>query len=268
MSKHDICTFSWLGRDNLYLDEVNISTCKSLIIGCYGGNTASGAKKNEDAVWCIAGNDWQLAAILDAHNTAESATLIVDRLNHHLSQFRDIMNMSLELAIPSLQTCILELLNEPEFRLKLRAIQGETALLICAQKDGFLWWLSIGDCLVYVLHEELITLGQSALNQRHFYEWIGKVNTFELPLACYSSGIRELRQGQNIIVMVTDGLLECGSRQFEDTVHFYEHFTQSKHLSDAVQSALKSVHTEKGRDSATIIAWSVNNPRNVSYPTP
>ena len=44
-----------------------------------------------------------------------------------------------------------------------------------------------------------------------FYEWIGNVNTFDLPVPCYSTGIRELRNGKNRIVMVTDGVLECGN---------------------------------------------------------
>ena len=35
---------------------------------------------------------------------------------------------------------------------------------------------------MYVFHDELHKLGQYALNQRHFYEWIGNVNTFDLPV--------------------------------------------------------------------------------------
>ncbi len=69
-------------------------------------------------------------------------------------------------------------------------------------------------------YEELHKLGQYALNQRHFYEWIGNVNTFDLPVPCYSSGIRELRTGKNRIVMVTDGVLEW-ERRYETPVNLY-----------------------------------------------
>lgn len=34
-------------------------------------------------------------------------------------------------------------------------IKGETACLLCVRKENYIWWLSIGDCLVYVFHEEL-----------------------------------------------------------------------------------------------------------------
>ena len=50
----------------------------------------------------------------------------------------------------------------------MQKIKGETACLLCVRKENYIWWLSIGDCLVYVFHEELHKLGQYALNQRHF----------------------------------------------------------------------------------------------------
>lgn len=263
MSAETIRSYTWLGRDELHLDNPNINIYGSMIIGCYGGNSSAGAIKNEDAVWCLSSNDWQLGMIFDAHNSSDSVVYLVQLFNTLQPQIEQIMRQKFEYAFPKLQQFLLEILSEQKFR----DVQGETSVLICAHKDGFLWWFCIGDNLVCVLHPELIKLGQCALNQRSFYEWVGEVNTFDLPIACYSLGIRELRQGKNYIIMTTDGLLECGSRYFDNPTYFYNHFTQQTNLSYSVQSALKSVHTEHGKDSATIIAWVVENKRDVSYPT-
>ena len=162
-------------------------------------------------------------------------------------------------AFSSLHRHVLALFHSPVFREKCARVQGETACLICARKGPFLWWLSVGDCLVYLFHPELARLGQFALNQRSFFEWIGRANSFALPVPCYATGVRELRGGQNRIVMVTDGLLECGTRLFEDQRELYQLFAP-RHLDAAVEvgvrEALARVHQEQGRDSATVIGWS------------
>ncbi len=116
------------------------------------------------------------------------------------------------------------------------------------------------------------TLGQYALNQRSFFEWIGRANTFALPVPSYASGIRELRQGWNSIVLITDGLLEHGTRVFVDPQTFYTWFTQGQpgslaDLEANVERAVRRIHREHGRDSATVIAWSWENQREVSQPT-
>ena len=152
------------------------------------------------------------------------------------------------------------LFRSTDFRAQCRSVQGETACLICARKAQFLWWLSIGDCLVYLFHPDLARLGQYALNQRSFFEWIGRANTFDLPIPCYATGVRELRAGLNRVVMTTDGLIECGSRPFEDPHRLDAIFNpedQGPHadLEASTVAALSRVREERGRDSATVIAW-------------
>ncbi|EAO52552.1 hypothetical protein RBTH_08188 [Bacillus thuringiensis serovar israelensis ATCC 35646] len=75
-------------------------------------------------------------------------------------------------------------------------------MLTMCKKRKYIWWLSIGDCLVYVFHEELHKLGQYALNQRHFYEWIGNVTHWITLFWVISSVFRELRTGRTRIVML------------------------------------------------------------------
>lgn len=52
----DIQTFRWLGCETMHLDQVVTTPCGHVIVGCYGGHSAAGADRNEDAclVWCAA----------------------------------------------------------------------------------------------------------------------------------------------------------------------------------------------------------------------
>ena len=110
----------------------------------------------------------------------------------------------------------------------------------------------------------MVRLGQFALNQRQFFEWIGRVNTFALPVPCYTTGVRELRGGRNIVILATDGLLECGARPFEEPRALYRAFfappDAAPDLAARVTALLGRVHQERGRDSATVIAWACENP--------
>jgi serine/threonine protein phosphatase PrpC len=235
----------------------------------------AGAEKNEDAalVWCADDASWTIAMLLDAHTSGESASVVMQAIAEMESEIIAALAGPVPSAFPTIQRAITRCFSSESLKAKCRQLRGETACLICAQKGRFLWWFSIGDCLVYVLHPELANLRQYSLNQRNFFEWIGKVNTFELPVPCYSSGVRELRQGPNRIVMVTDGLLECAERPFENGSYFCDFFApndfdQSVRVQDPVQNALSWVHRSMGRDSATIISWDVENTDSVwTYPS-
>jgi len=178
------------------------------------------------------------------------------------------MNEPIETVFRFIENHIITIFQSPSFKEKCKRVKGETACLICVRKENYIWWLSIGDCLVYVFHDELHKLGQYTLNQRHFYEWIGNVNTFDLPVPCYSSGIRELRTGKNRIVMVTDGVLECGERRYETPLNLYNDMNGNNiGLKENIHNVLEHVHHQFGRDSATIISWDVENKGNATYPS-
>jgi serine/threonine protein phosphatase PrpC len=263
-------TFRWLGSENAYLDTLFTTSCGDVIIGCYGGSTLSGAHRNEDAalVWCGTDGGWKFAVILDAHKTAQSAELVLNTIELEQEKITKILSQAVEAAFPLLHQFLVGSFSSETFRRRCKQIQGETACLVCVQKEQFLLWFSVGDCLVYLLHSELAQFGQYTLNQRNFFEWIGQVNTFDLPVACYSSGVRELRQGESCIVMVTDGLLECGSRPFENQQYFYEVFTSPCRMEANVRNALQKVREARGGDSATVIHWRYNNlDRACVYPS-
>jgi hypothetical protein len=259
-SRPDIHTFRWLGSDPMHLDAPATTLCRHVVVGCYGGHTAAGADRNEDGalVWCASDGSWELGLLLDAHGSTQSAELLAAAIEAEVATITECLSQPVETAFTSLHQHLSSLFRSQAFRAQCRRVRGETACLICVRKDQFLWWLSTGDCIVYLFHPELARLGQFALNQRSFFEWIGQANSFDLPVPCYASGVRELRGGRSCIVIATDGLIEGGTRPFENPLRLYELFAPDDPGTDVeacVQSALSRVHEEQGRDSATIIAW-------------
>ena len=267
-------TYSWLGSEAMHLDAPHIASCGDMLIGCYGGNRAVGAYKNEDGALLLCADDgsWHFAALCDAHVSDESAQLVLQTLEAAQPAMVAALALPAPVALPKLNNLIIALFASEDFRAKCQQVEGETACLICAQKDQWLWWLSIGDCVVYLFHPELAHLGQFALNQRSFYEWVGQVNTFDLALPAYTTGIRELRQGWNCVLMVTDGLLECGSRPFEDSRVLYDLLMGDDEPREGavqarIEEALARVHAELGGDSATVIQWGYESQYPCAMPT-
>lgn len=260
--------YSWVGSDEMYLGEISVQQHGEIVLGRYGGNTSAGAKKNEDGAFVWSNGNWEFAMILDGHNSAESVALVVHTIKNEYENIKVLLEEPVETVFRSVENHLLALFQSNSFKQACQQVKGETACLICVRKENYIWWFSIGDCLVYLFHEELRKLGQYMLNQRHFYEWIGHVNTFSLPVPCYSSGIRELRTGKNRILMVTDGVLECGERRYENPLYLYQDmYENEQELTKCVQNVLKHVHHQLGRDSATMISWDYENRVYSTYPS-
>src|SRR5437899_4608688 len=148
----EIHRFRWLGSEAPHLDAPVVARCRDVVIGCYGGH--AGADKNEDGalVWCAGDGSWEFAMLLDAHASAESAGLILAAVEAEERAVTSALSQPVETAFAALQECLMTLFRSAEFRARCRRVQGETACLICARKEQFLWWLSVGDCLVYLFH--------------------------------------------------------------------------------------------------------------------
>lgn len=263
-------TFSWLGSAKPYLDEPNTTESNGVVIGRYGGFTGAGAHKNEDSalVWSSPDQGWIFATLLDAHAGSDSAAAVLELITSLREELVEDLALPTGQAFSSLQNRLLEAFSDPSFLNECRSLEGETACLICAQKGKQLWWLSVGDCVIYLFHPELAKLGQFALNQRQFFEWIGRVNSFDSPAPSFTVGTRELRGGLNHIAMLTDGLLEFGNRPFEDPKALSDIvLKRAVRPKKAVQHLLDKVHEDGGRDSATIIFWEYDNIEPVTYPS-
>lgn len=266
----DLSTFSWLGCEQPYLDRPETTKLDDVVIGRYGGCTNAGASKNEDGalVWRNARQDWVFAVLLDAHAGSDSAVAVLTLVKQLQKDLLRDLALPVEQTFSNLQAHLTGAFSATSFLDKCRSLGGETACLICVQKGKYLWWLAVGDCVVYLLHPELAELGQYALNQRQFFEWIGRVNTFESPAPSFTVGTRELRGGLNHIVMLTDGLLEFGDRPFENPEVLDEVVSRRASSTEgAVEELLEAVLEGKGRDSATVICWSYTHTGPVAYPS-
>lgn len=257
----DLLSFRWIGNQAAYIDAPNIDRCGDMLIGAYGGASEGGAFKNEDAAYilCHPQRAWRFAALVDGHYTCDSDELIFTTLDGLRERIAAAMELPAGIAFESVRSLLIEAFSSPAFREACTRVVGEASAFFCAQKGRFVFWLSVGDCLGFALHPELGGQGQFAMNQRHFYEWLGKSNIFDAEAPPFTSGVQELRTGLNSIVLVTDGLYEYPNSPFEDPTAIYG--AMGPHpgaLEMGVMRALRAVHTGRGRDSATIIAWQVD----------
>jgi serine/threonine protein phosphatase PrpC len=268
MNNDTICEFSWVGSQSNYVDNINITNINRISVGCFGGNSVAGQYKNEDGclVWSDDKGDWELVVILDAHNSAESAEIVIKQFSMHKTEILDLLALSDEKVLLGFEGVILNILQDEQFLSECRKAKGETACLIVLRKDKYLWWFSIGDCLFYLFHPELASLGQYQINQRQFYEWVGQVNTFDQIVPCYSRGIRELRKGINRVLLTTDGLVECPNEPFSNPKNIY-YVMKNHQINDGIKTLLQTIKENNVRDSTTIISWDVNIIQDVTKPS-
>lgn len=257
--------FVWSGSADPCLDGPRIQTAGRVAIGLCGGNAALGATKNEDAALVWTGADWVFAVILDAHASAESADAVLALFEAGRAELLELIGRPDPAHLLEVQAAVSRLLLAGTERLA--RVRGETACLVCYQQGGYLMWLSIGDNQLYLLHPELQRLGQFTLTVRNYFEWVGARSSLALAVPCFSSGIRELRQGINTIALVTDGLLEVGDRPFEDPARVSRELLSPAGVSGSISTMLAEVHRLGGRDSATVIAWQVDNPSQGLLPS-
>ncbi|MCG7342641.1 protein phosphatase 2C domain-containing protein [Sporosarcina sp. ACRSL] len=255
--------FSWVGSEKNFIDEKDIQSVDRVTIGRFGGNSSAGQYKNEDGCLVWIGEGWEFAAILDAHYGAESAELVIQTLEVYE---QELIRMIANPGFHDVQEKLLSIFQSDKFLEQCKKVKGETACLICIRKENYLWWFSVGDCVVYVFHPDLIALGQFQLNQRQFYEWIGRVNTFDKTVPCFSSGVRELRKGVNRIFMTTDGLLECPGEPFSNPIDLANIFN-AEQLEVAFSLLLNEIEKNNVRDSTTMIAWAVEISKQGSIPS-
>lgn len=259
--------FSWLGRDSRLLDTPVVMNIGLVTVGRYGGSSAAGATKNEDGamIWT---DDWVFAVLLDAHASSDSAAAVIRLLEKHKPEILNALTLPLQQTFRRLEEVLLGAFSSKAFEQECYALQGETACLICFQKEQFVWWFSVGDCSLYLFHPELARLGQYALSQRQFFEWIGRENAFAKTVPTYTIGVRELRKGSNYLLMATDGLLEFGTKEFEDGSRIYSLIGEHQpNGTNVVQRLLDSVHEGRGRDSATLLYWRYDVEADVSMPS-
>lgn len=254
----------WNGSIDASIDKVQSMSLEHVALGIFGGE---GNDKNEDGMIVMVGEDGSVFSVLfDAHATNSSVLY----LTHEIIMKKDLifkyLNCDTSQAIGQIEDLMENWLKSEPTLSALNALTGETAFLVCLQKGGYLWWLSVGDNSLYALHKEFSELGQYRLNQRVFYQWLGEKNAMDLAVPCYSKGTIQLRQGKTILVMLTDGVLEIDGRPFEENEKLNQYFLDFS-LEEAIQNILNEVKLLKGSDNASVIAWAYDNPMDGLRPT-
>lgn len=251
-------SFNWVGSEQSFVDQLDIQQIGPVAVGRFGGNSTAGQTKNEDGcmVWANAAEDWEFTVLLDAHQTAESAELVIAEISRLEPSINQALKLPVKQAFSQLSEILLTAFDSERFKTACSDVQGETAVLCTARKGKFLWWLSVGDCLLYLFHPELEALGEMQQNHRSFYEWIGKVNTFDLPVPCFSTGTKELRKGTNHILLTTDGLVECPNTDFSNPLEVAKRFDAVSNA-EGVTALLEEIKEKNVRDSTTILSWMI-----------
>jgi serine/threonine protein phosphatase PrpC len=241
----------WTGAEDAFLDRPEVASVDGMVIGRYGGRRDAGADKNEDAAFIRADPDglWELAAVADGHAGADSSALAVQLLDGD-QVLPALLGSPAGQALPALHAHLLSLFQAADTS----RLGGETSVVVAARRGRCVYWLSIGDCVLYVLHRELAAFGQYMLSQRSFYEWFGRVDSLRLEVPCHASGVHALRPGTSRIVLATDGLLEFGGRPYSDPGRLYDELAEGD-LPARAAHLLQTVHQDGGADSATLVAW-------------
>jgi serine/threonine protein phosphatase PrpC len=253
----------WAGGDEAFLDQPDVTSMHGMVLGRYGGRTDAGAGSNEDAAFARVGPGglWEVAAVADGHAGADSSALAV-RLLDDDPLLAEYLGLPARQALAALHAHLLSVFLAADTS----GLTGETALLVAARRDRYVYWFSIGDCVLYVLHQQLAALGQYALNQRAFYEWFGRVDSLRLEVPSYASGVHALRPGRSRIALVTDGLLEFDDRPYSDAARLYDELAAGD-LSAQAAHLMQAVHDAHGRDSATLVTWDAEAGETPIYPS-
>jgi serine/threonine protein phosphatase PrpC len=258
---------SWVGSQKDFVDKITIVSIAHVVLGRFGGNSTAGQYKNEDGciIWVNEKFDYEFVVLLDAHQTAESAKLVVTTINNMKNEIIDILTRPVNESFNELSQLLLSTFQSESFKHACKSVQGETAFLCAVRKSKYLWWFSVGDCLLHVNHPELSALHEYQQNHRSFYEWIGRVNTFELEVPCYSTGRKELRKGRNHLFLTTDGLTECPNTNFDNPKEIFSTF-ENRSNEDSVRNLLETIQAKNVRDSTTILSWYVDVEVEASQP--
>ncbi|WP_343802486.1 protein phosphatase 2C domain-containing protein [Bacillus carboniphilus] len=260
--------YHWVGSQKHFVDEIDIHNINDIVLGRFGGNSTAGQNKNEDGciVWVNEYIGYEFVVLLDAHQTAESAELVLATIQSLEDDVKSSLTLSPRESFDRLYKLLLSTFESRSFKEACKRVQGETACLCAVRKDKYLWWFSVGDCILYLNHPELSDLNEYQQNHRSFYEWIGKVNTFELEVPCFSTGTKELRQGRNHILLTTDGLVECPNVDFSNPKKIFKTFVEVTN-EGGVLILLKEIQNQNVRDSTTIISWFVDIDKAGSQPS-
>ena len=114
---------SWVGSREMCLDEISVKQYGDIVLGAYGGNISAGAKKNEDGALVWSNGEWEFAAILDGHNSAESVDLVVNTIEKEYENIKVILNEPINSVFQSVENHILTIFKSSSFKEKCKKLK-------------------------------------------------------------------------------------------------------------------------------------------------
>lgn len=249
---------SWTGANEPLLDRAATTSHGPITLGRFGGSTASGAIKNEDAAWALWDRVWTMGAVLDAHNGSDGAERVLQILDEAADSFRTVLNRDGELGVREVQRILKGALSSPAALERLGQCSGETSFLATISVGRILWWFSVGDCFGALIHPDTAHLGGALFAGRQYFQWVGRVNSFGISPAAFSSGVVRLRTGTSRITLYTDGCAAVAGSPLGESAGVIALLSDGT-PHEAAARALALAAGGHGRDSASILVWDCEN---------
>ncbi len=129
---------SWVGNESAFVDQIDIQTIGHVAVGRFGGCSRAGQTKNEDGCLIWLGDDWEFTLVLDAHDTAESASAVVRQMTRHQQEIEQTLHQPVEQAFSSLEQLLLGLVAGRSFSDDLpERTRGDGLFVPCAKRKIF-----------------------------------------------------------------------------------------------------------------------------------
>ncbi|MFP7494643.1 hypothetical protein SFC66_12710 [Terribacillus saccharophilus] len=251
-------SFNWNGEIKSYLDQVDLNRYQHVWIGRFGGSIAHGAFKNENGCLIFTGSDWELAVIMGAEHTVESATFIADSLILRQRKIMETLDEDVSSAMKKIDSFLMSMFNSVRFRSTAAKVTGNSSCLISVRKAGYLYWLSIGENALFHLSSSLNRSNSIQLNQQSSFSRIGADNTFDQEVPAYNMGIVPLTKGSNHILLSTIGLQSFPVSPYKSASRLQRTFKQSHSMPYFIQTLLRNAQAAGAAESITLIGWDIN----------
>lgn len=251
-------SYSWNGEMKSYLDQVDLHRYQHIWIGRFGGSIAHGAYKNEDACLIFTGSDWELAAIMGAEHTVESAAFIADSLILRQRKIIETLEEDVSSAIKKIDSFLMSMFNSVRFRSTAAKVNGNSSCLIAVRKAGYLYWLSIGENALFHLSSISDHSSSIQLNQQNRSSRIGADNTFDQEVPAYNMGIIPLADGSNHILLSTIGLQCFPVSPYKNAFRLQRAFNKSESAPHFLQTLLRNAQAAGAAESITLMCWEIH----------
>ncbi|WP_366248770.1 hypothetical protein [Terribacillus aidingensis] len=250
--------YSWNGEMKSYLDQVDLSGYQHVWIGRFGGSIAHGAYKNENACLILTGSDWELAVVMRAQHTVESAAFIADSLILRQRKITETLDEDVSSAIKKIDSFLMSMFNSVRFRSTAAKVNGNASCLIAVRKAGYLYWLSIGENSLYHLVPSPNHYNSVQLNQQNSAGKIGADNTFDQVVPIFNMGSVPLSSGSNHILLSTIGLQCFPVSPYKSASRLQSAFNKSESMPHFMRTMLANAQAAGAAESITLIGWEIN----------